>query len=111
MHASIFRFDLGSNTSPRERGRRGRTLATALAAVPGFVAFLALESEAGWLAGLCICIDPAALARAQQVAADWQREHGCHSHPSPCLAWGQDPALGSAMQPLITGEVIVQRGF
>jgi hypothetical protein len=97
MHASIFRFDLGPCAAPRERWRCGRSLAQSLNAVEGFVAFIALESETGAAAGLCICIDATTLDQAQRVANAWQRE------------WSE--AALSAMQPLFSGEVIVQRGF
>lgn len=97
MYGSIFHFDLGRDASPRDRWRWGLSLAEAIDAVSGFVAFIALESEDGALAGLCICVDAASLAEAGQVAEAWQRAHG-----------GQ---AGSAMKALIAGEVIVQRGF
>lgn len=97
MHASIFHLDLGTSTAPRERWRLGRSLAAALNVVEGFVAFLALETEDGTAAGLCICVDALSLKAAHQVAADWQREHSEQTLPE--------------MQSLITGEVIVQQGF
>ncbi len=97
MHASIFRIDFGSCAVTGERWRCGRSLATALNAVEGFVAFIALESEAGVAAGLCICIDATTLDQAQRVADAWQRNSGGHE--------------GTGVQPIAKGEVIVQRGF
>ena len=55
MHASMFPLDLGRDTSSRDRERSGRALAAALAALHGFVAFIALEAENGVTAGFCIC--------------------------------------------------------
>lgn len=97
MHASIFRLDLGCARTARDRWRASRALATALDAVHGFVAFLAIEDEDGAMAGLCIYVDAAALEEIQRAAEDWQREHG-----------GQRPPV---IQPLMTGEVIAQRGL
>lgn len=101
MHALIFRLDLAGSATSRARGRCGRSLATALGASHGFVAFIALESDDGAVTGLCICVDAEALGEAQRVADAWQRERGGHVQGAPT----------SAMQPLIAGEVIVQRGF
>jgi hypothetical protein len=97
MHASMFHLDLGRIDSHGDRWRAGLSLAAALNAVDGFVAFLALETEDGAVAGLCICIDIPSLEAARQVAEEWQREHS-------------EQTL-TDMQALITGEVIVQQGF
>ncbi len=97
MHAAIFDIDLGGCAETRDRWRCGRSLATVLDALPGFVAFIAFESEDGATAGLCICVDAAALIEAQRVAEAWQSERG-----------GQPQSI---MRPLFEGEVIVQRGF
>ncbi|HLT17940.1 MAG TPA: hypothetical protein VKZ96_00685 [Thermomicrobiales bacterium] len=101
MHASVFRLDLGDCATPRERWRAGRSLAATLAAVKGFVAFIALEAEDGAVAGMCICVDAEALEAAGRTAHAWQRERG-----------GQiEGQSSSSRQLLIAGEVIVQRGF
>lgn len=97
MHATIFHVDLGDETSSRDRWRAGRSLATALAGIHGFIAFLMLETDDGATAGLCVCMDAGALEEARQVAEGWQEARSEHS--------------GSAMRALVTGEVIVQRGF
>lgn len=97
MYASIIRLNLGSNLSLLDRGRCGRSLASALDDVPGFIAFVAFESEEGAVTGLCICADAEALAVAERVASAWQRERG--------------EEASSALQTFSVGEVIVQRGF
>lgn len=96
MYATIFRINLCSSSS-RDRGRAGRSLATALDTLHGFVAFIALEADDGQVAGLCICDDPMTLQEAQTVAAHWQRDR---CGPS-----------SAGLQPIAVGKVIVQRGF
>jgi len=97
MYATLFYLDLGKSESFRDRGQSGRSLATALAALQGFVAFIAVEAEDGTVAGLCVCADAAALEAARRTADTWQQTQ-CGSR-------------GSTIQPLMAGEVIVQRGF
>lgn len=97
MYASIFCFDLGDSAEDRERWRYGRSLAAELDAVPGFVAFIAFETGKSAAAGVCICVDEAALQTAQEVAVVWQHGHAVCAE--------------AAFQPLIAGEVFVQRGF
>ncbi|HET7037303.1 MAG TPA: hypothetical protein VFI42_16580 [Thermomicrobiaceae bacterium] len=97
MHATIFPIDLGDRTSSRERGRTGRALASALACLPGFVACIGLEDGDGAVAVLCICVNAVSLEQARQVAEDWQRNNDASARPP--------------LQPLMTGEVIMQRGF
>jgi hypothetical protein len=109
MHASMFSLDLGSSAASRNRAQRGRALAAALAALPGFVAFIAIEAQDGTVTGLCICVDAEALEVARRKAVDWQREVGGAIHSEPAHGVRiQDPI---AMGALVTGEVIVQRGF
>src|SRR5258708_39001433 len=76
MCATIIRCDLRAIASPAERGRTGRSLAAALGALPGFVAFVALdaEGEAGTVAALCIVEDRASLVGAQRRTAEWHTE-------------------------------------
>ena len=101
MYAAIILLDLGRSASLLDRGRCGRSLAAVLDGVDGFVAFIAFEAEEGALAGLCICLDMEALDAALLAADDWRR--GC--------PLGDGGRAAPAMQPLITGEVIAQRGF
>lgn len=96
MYASMFHLDLGDDLSSRERGRIGRALAAHLAALRGFVAFIALESADGAVGGLCICADAVTLAEAQQAAEAWQRSRD---------------GAGSALTAYMSGMVIVQHGF
>ena len=97
MHASIFRFDLSGCDSSQDRWRRGRSLAEALEGVQGFIAFIALETEACAAAGLCVCVDDVASQNARRVAGDWLRSRATHASES--------------MRELVAGEVFVQRGF
>ncbi len=73
MHGALFHLDLGVWATTSERARQGRALAAVLAALPGLVAFVALEAEDGTMSGLCICMDEQALVRARQKADEWQR--------------------------------------
>ncbi len=97
MYALMFRLDLADNVPPMGRGRCGRSLATALEALHGFVAFIAFEAEDGTLGGLCISVDSATAEKAGNVVDDWYRERG-RTEIIP-------------FEPLMAGEVIVQRGF
>lgn len=97
MYGSMFYLDMGAHISSRERWYCGRSLATALSAVDGFVAFLILETADDTVAGFCICIDAPSLENARRVAEDWQH-----------MSSGQEAA---DIKALITGEVIIQRGF
>src|SRR5437879_9747793 len=74
MYATIIRSDLRALASSAERGRTGRSLAAALGALPGFVAFVALDADAeaaGFVVALCIVEDRASLAAAQRLTAAW----------------------------------------
>jgi hypothetical protein len=99
MFATIIRSDMRALASPAERGRTGRSLATALGALPGFVAFVALdaEGEAGAVAALCIVEDRASLAAAQHRIAQW--------HTETC------GAAEGGVEELGAGAVIAQRGL
>lgn len=97
MYASIIRLDFEECVSTRERGRWCRSLASALDAIQGFVAVIALEADHRAVAVLCVCMDAEALDEARQVAATWEHD--------------RDGRQESAMRPLIAGEVIFQRGF
>jgi len=99
MYATMIQCDMHAIDSSEERGRTGRLLGTTLAALPSFVAFVALdaEGEAGTVAALCIFEDRAGVEGANCVIAQWQREY---------------PAtVGSGIRQLGAGVVIVQKGL
>jgi hypothetical protein len=97
MYATMFRIDLHEICSVRERGQAGRSLATELGALRGFIAFIAFEAGEGHIAGLWISDDLTTLDDGRRVAAQWQREHVGDS--------------ASGIQPIAIGKVIVQRGL
>jgi hypothetical protein len=99
MYATIVQCDMHAIASSEERGRMGRTLGTALAGLPGFVAFVALdtEGEAGTVAALCIVEERAAMAAVDHAIAQWQRDF---------------PAtVGTGIRRLGAGTVIAQKGL
>lgn len=99
MYATIVRCDLHTRMCAGARRQHGRALAKALAALPGFVAFVALDvdADAGMVAALCIFEEQASMAAADGVIAEWQQEHG--------------GAAGSGMEHLGAGAVIAQKGL
>lgn len=97
MYGSIFPLNLGGDVSARDRGKAGRSLATALSMLHGFIAFLALEAEDGAATALCICSDAATVEQAKQIVDAWHREQG--------------RPVDAQFEPLIAGEIIVQRGL
>lgn len=97
MYAAMFPLLLDGEASSRARGQHGRALASALAVLPGFVAFIALEAEDGAVRGLCICADDATLTEAQEFALEWQGEH--------------DDTAVSPIPACIRGRIIVQHGL
>ncbi len=117
MHASMFHLDLGDHLTTRERAQRGRALAAALAGLPGFVAFIAIEAEDGKAAGFCICVDAPALESARLKVEQWQRDEGGDDSRPPDQPQSeptlqiQDSAPPITIEALASGEVIVQRGF
>jgi hypothetical protein len=98
MYASMFPINMAGCVSSHDRGQAGRSLAAALSAVPGFVAFIAIEGVDASVTGLCVCLDASTLDEAHRVASAWQSERvgATESSPSDLLT---------------AGEVIVQRGF
>jgi hypothetical protein len=99
MYATIIHCDMHAIASAHARGQMGRTLATALAALPGFIAFVALDADTvtGAVAALCIFEEQTSIAPAARVIAQWQHD-----------------ALGAgaaAIQHLGTGAVIAQKGL
>lgn len=97
MYATIIRCDLHGIESSHARGQAGRTLATALGALPGFLAFVAVDGEAGMVAALCIVEDRASLTAARRVTARWQQD-------VVGIATGGVEEIG-------TGAVIAQQGL
>ena len=117
MHAALFNLDLGVRLASSERARRGRSLAAALAILPGFVAFIAIEADDGTTTGLCICVNLDALEIARQHVQEWQRHAGENHTAAPDQLQTeptfevQDAASPIPIEVLASGEVIVQRGF
>lgn len=99
MYATIIRSDMRALASSAERGRTGRSLAAALGALPGFVAFVALdaEGETGTVAALCIVEDWASLTAVQRRIAQW--------HTEACGGGA------GGLEELGAGAVIAQRGL
>jgi hypothetical protein len=99
MYATIVRCDLCTLESPQARGKAGRTLATVLAALPGFVACVALDAdtETGSVAVLCLFEEQASMAAAGRVIAAWQHCQG--------------GSAGSGIEPIGAGAVIAQKGL
>ena len=99
MYATIVEYDMHAGSSSHERGRVGRTLATLLGDIPGFVAFVALDVDAGAgrVAALCIFEHLGGIDSADHVINQWQQEH--HG------------AVAAGIQRVGTGEVIVQKGL
>ena len=97
MYATVFHSQLRALASDGERITDGRSLARALSAVAGFVAFVALEGSDDEIVGLCICEDSASLDEAQTIATEW---HKAYASPA-----------GSGIQEVTQGRVIVQLGL
>ena len=78
MNATIVLCDLHNCAATLAHGHSGRALATALAPLPGFVAFVTLDMDAGTdaVATLCLMEERVGLAEAEHMIAQWQREHG-----------------------------------
>src|SRR5690242_20357752 len=97
MYASIQRFDQG--TAPADTAiPAGKRLAAALQHLPGFVAYVLLDTGAGQLMSLSLFEDADGLQAAEQLALD---------------AWlPEEPAAPAADQPrAMQGEVLVQAGL
>jgi hypothetical protein len=99
MYATIVMCELRNGTAALGHEQAGRTLTAALAALPGFVAFVALDTDAmaGTVTAVCLVEERAGLADAERVIAQWQREQGA--------------TRGSDMRRVGAGEVIAQRGL
>ena len=97
MYATMVQCAMCVAASPHARGRLGRTLATALGTLPGFVAFVAFDGDAGAVTALCLFEDHLSMADAQRVIARWQRD---------ALATGEID-----LRYLCAGDVIVQKGL
>ena len=97
MYATMVQCAMPEVASPHARGRLGRTLAAALGALPGFVAFVAFDGDAGAVTALCLFEDRPSMEAAQPVIARWQRD---------------GPGAGvTDLHYLRAGAVIVQRGL
>ncbi len=99
MYATIVQTAMHTLCSADACGRTGRTLANALAALPGFVVFVALDADtaSGTVAMLCIFAEQASIAAAEEVIAQWQGD--AHA------------AVGHSIQRLGAGTVIAQKGL
>lgn len=99
MYATIVLCDVHNHTPTLAHGHSGRTLASALAALPGFVAFVTIDMNAGTgaVATLCLMEERAGLVEAERVIARWQEE--------------QSAAVGSGVRRVGAGEVIAQWGL
>jgi hypothetical protein len=95
MYATIVRCDLRTITPSQARECAGRSLATRLSLLPGFVAFIALESEAGDITAVYLVEERMGLAAAERVIAQWQGE----------------AVEGRGVRRLGAGEVIAQKGL
>jgi hypothetical protein len=99
MYATVMQCDLGAYSSVAACERAARDLATALAALPGFVAFVAIETDsaAGVVTAVYLDEEHAGLAAAERVIAHWH---------------GQEGAMdGGGFKCLGAGEVTAQRGL
>jgi hypothetical protein len=97
VYATMVQCAMPGVASPHARGRLGRTLAAALGALPGFVAFVAFDGDLGVVAALCLFEDHPSMDAAQHVIARWQRD---------------EPGAGETeVRYLCAGEVIVQKGI
>ena len=96
MYATIVHCELHNCTSAFAHGHTGRTLTAALAALPGFVAFVALEMDTGegTVTAVCLMEERTGLAAAEAVIARWQGE--------------QSATVGTGVR---RGEVIMQQGL
>jgi hypothetical protein len=99
MYAIIIECDMHAIASSDGRGQMERALATALGALPGFVAFVAFDADvdAGMVAALCLCDGPASLAAVQRLIAQWHAE-----------TFG---AAEDALREIGKGAVIAQKGL
>jgi hypothetical protein len=77
VYATIVQCEIPALASADARGRIGRALANALDALPGFVAFVALDADAetATMAALCVFEEQGSIAAAERVIAQWQHEH------------------------------------
>jgi hypothetical protein len=99
MYATIVEVILRTPGSAAAHGHTGRALANALAALPGFLAFLALDTDAasGAVTMLCIFADAAGIEASEREIARWQRDENATTEP--CIR-----RLGA-------GAVIAQKGL
>lgn len=99
MYATIFQTTFDPPESADARGRTGRALATTLASLPGFLAFIALDSDpsAGAVTVLCLFDRQASIAAAEGAIARWQQDAQASSR--------------ACIRRLGAGAVIAQKGL
>jgi hypothetical protein len=99
LYATIVRCERHPATAAFARGQAGRALIAALAALPGFIAVVAIETDAasGTVTAVCLIEKRAGLADIERVLAQWQHE--------------QVAIVRSSVQQLGAGEVIAQWGL
>jgi hypothetical protein len=99
MYATIVHCDMRTLPTADARGQKGRTLATGLGALPGFVAFVALDAveETGMVTALCIVENRASLEAAHRHVAQWYVD-----------TFG---ASGTGVAEVRAGVVIAQKGL
>jgi hypothetical protein len=77
---------------------QGRTLAAVLSKLPGFISFVMLESGTDGIASMTIFDDAVGLRAGDAVITSWLLEHM--------------PAVDvAATKPLLSGEIVAQRGL
>jgi hypothetical protein len=81
----------------RARECAGRALATRLSVLPGFIACVAIEDDAGAITALCIVEDQTGIAAATSLTAQWHRDH--------------TGTAGTGVQTIGSGELIAQQGL
>lgn len=99
MYATMMQCDLCALASAAACDRAARGLVAALAALPGFVAFVAIETDpaVGVVTAVYLAEERAGLAEAERAIAQWQRE--------------QVATVRSGVRLLGAGEVIAQKGL
>ena len=99
MYATMLCCDPGVSATAAARERMARRLAATLAALPGFVAVVAIETDAaaGTMSVVYLAEERAGLAVAERAIAQWQQE--------------QDATEGRGVLRVGEGEVIAQKGI
>lgn len=87
----------GQGSTPEALSRAGHVLAGYLSQLPGFVSFVLVWATDGTVVSVSIHEDAASLAEADREVAAWAGAGSVEARPS--------------LAPVITGEIIVQRGL